>query len=1441
MKYQDVVEYNGRQLFSGAIDIDDFLSQPEKAKEIASCYIFHGKSKHAGVNGGHILTDSISFIERILEALESDNPEMLLGIAGYGVGKSHLGLTISTFLSSRNASDQEAFFQKISDIDAEASQRIHNHISKDDKPFLVVPLNGMRNVNLKDLFFSTIKRILLRDGVETSCLDSFDPRFEALKEVVLNHQNQSLVKRLLIGEGLSYSSFESAMDSMNQDVYERVTKAILDAGIKYFEPAAIGELKDIISAVAEALCGRGKPYRAMLIVFDEFGKYMAYAAANEGSAGPGCMQLLFEGIQSNSGMDGHIVLLGLSQLDLREYQMGSGDLAFTNTMSRYVTRFEPATRYYLSACFETLVANLIHVKDSACLRPLTSLEGERNIQMVYKTLTSSFRQISSNDLWGNLQKYRQVIIQGCWPLSPYLMWALSYITSVNNLLQQRSGFNLLSTLFSRYIYPRKYEEGDLMTIPAIQLFDAGLLAEFLNSERNFQTSDPIATEYQFFMQKYENKLSEDENSILKAIVLAHKLSANCSSMYEMNYLLKEFSGLNINQVRDALGSLSNVYNAVNYNQAMGQYEIHSDSISVTQFETVIKQRARDYMLQRSKSEQFDCVNDLFSYSTDVYSIKEASFSTVFCDFAEEHDISTSEWCYSPSTIIGYNYLSNLERGLNTSDLLSFINYDEPKGKIFYVILPRELQLQNVKDGIKSLLDKKTAELGYTVPAMVLLLQDKNDSILEASIEMYVLSHLTKEDQQKYLTLISRKKEQLLQKLSDAIEIEISEKNYVYPEGISLKRPLRMAGRDIFEKIYPNVIPYYIDGKNWLPSVERIIQVLGKGNIFWNDIMNLSDPKLINRAKHLFMNLWEVVDEKGRFCRYPKQEVLNELFADFDEQLESGLDLSVINCYQKLLKAPFGANSTGATTVIVYYLSTRDSEIDFIKNSEVLTLSGLLSAKGSLSKYKSFSKIWDNVVFRRAIRNDAKWVNLVNRWVEETDAINLIELENDAIALQNQKISVPSHLTTTIASCMERSKAAEDLVNEWVSNCDRIKNEIDEDLNKERIGKPLTLYCDNYLKLYNRTIGNGKIKVPPILMPKEIEENEAIFQKSVLEYFDSNVDRWMSEHPFTYDAPFTEYNEMSAKYTNFANNLALAGLQLVANDVKAEIEECQDRRRCFTEFAKTKNQISSEYRNVKQSIENGLYASAQVLSFKNQLNRMLKIISDFDPQKLEKISGYNFDSLRQEINTTAAFVDDYGKKKDEEFNSLFDADISRVEDLDHVIEVSSDLVVFYRGMGVVKNNNLEDAECLKKEATELRRIYNLMKNERLSVQELLDLVETEKARLYETLDGDSIYDDDAILDEFADEFRKEIEARSQNWLKSQEKSLYACKSTNEINRVIYAMDSAPNYTKGSINQGLDDLRSYARSKLSTMKMDYIKELFEELTEKDKDEFRAWCKK
>lgn len=1436
MKYRELIEYNGRQLFSGAIDIDTYLNSPEKTREIVFSYIFHGKTNHEGELNGHSLTDSITFTEKVLEALDSDTPEILLGIAGYGVGKSHLGLTIASMLSDSNGILRESIVDGIREIDEFAAERISDNFDGDDRPFLVIPINGMRNVNLKDLFFYTIKKVLIKDHVDSSCLDEFDPRFDSLKNTLETNGDREKVKNLLSKFGLSERSFSDAMDNMDADVYSTIKNALPSAGLKFYEPAAIGELKDIISTVAINLCGENKPYRAMLIVFDEFGKYMSFASSNEGTAGPGCMQLLFEGINSHSGIDGHVVMLGLSQLDLKEYQRGSGDVAFTNTMKRYVTRFDSADRYYLSACFETLVSNLIAVNDPSMVPSLASASFNAKVGSVHKALVKYFRQVSNIDVWADEGKFARIICKGCWPLSPYLVWTLSYITSVNNLLQQRSGFNILATLFNEVIYDDDVD-GE---IPAIALFKAGLLEEFLDSERTFATADSVSMEYHFLLQKYEHKLTSREIAVLEAIVLTHKLKALCDTQSSMNRLIVELSGLSIRSVEAAIESLSGEYNAVSYDATSGFYLIQSDSVSFSQFDQIIQKKVKNYKLTTEPESQFASIDNIFAFSHEASDIKNECLQDIECDFAIDYEISTPEWKYMSSLIIGYDYLEKLKSAINVEEIKARVDFNASRGQIFYVLLPKTVSAKGAKEKIEEILRVKAVQYGTILPVMVLLLSDENDVILNNCIEISLMDSFTQEESDKFSSLILKQKNRLFGEIRNTIENQKQKKNYVYPECIKSNQPLKLAGESIFEEIYPSVIPFFIDGTNWMSSVQKFIDIFSRGSFSWNDIQNTNDTKFINRARTLLSKDWQIVGSKG-VGRTPKQETLEAIFDGIDEILEGGYSVYVFDLYQKLLQPPYGANTTSASLILFLYLSCRYHEIDISKKGDLIDLSSFASAKNSLAKNKGLVKgVWEDVLFRKAVRDDAKWITLINQWSDETKLLSLIDDLHQAQQLQENNISLPSHLSTRFAECVNRSKQANELLEVWNANAILVKEKIQSCINQERVGKPLRMYVTEYLPLYNNTIEKGKNLKSQIIFPDEIVSEDESFRELVCTYIDGNIDTWIAEHPLSFSARKTDFDQTVSDYDRVIKHLNTAGLNLVANDLSADLDECKAKRKAYIEFKSAERKALDELDSIKDTIKIGIFSSAQVISNLNRLKELLKYIDEFNQEKLNLLSECSFSAIKNDIQGSIDYLNSIGSQKDKEFEELFNIDVETVDNLDYIINVTSELISFYKGLGDIKNDNLDDAQIMRNEATLLKEAYNKMSSSSLSVAELKDIALDFKNKFEAEFSDDAIFADGEIIDTFEKEIEEDTISRAVIWVEQVRNNLSKAQTVNDIDRVIFLLDSAPNYTAGVVVSEIESVRGSALSKKGEMKLDYIKSLFDELTDKEKAMFLSWCK-
>ncbi|MFI4963362.1 MAG: hypothetical protein ACHP6H_05855, partial [Legionellales bacterium] len=99
-KLSDIIRFRGDRLFNGAVNINWFGADEPKAKIASEAFVFHGPKYHGvqqkdvGTQHGHNLIDTASFTRSVIRRCYGfEDQPFTLAIAGYGTGKSHLGLT----------------------------------------------------------------------------------------------------------------------------------------------------------------------------------------------------------------------------------------------------------------------------------------------------------------------------------------------------------------------------------------------------------------------------------------------------------------------------------------------------------------------------------------------------------------------------------------------------------------------------------------------------------------------------------------------------------------------------------------------------------------------------------------------------------------------------------------------------------------------------------------------------------------------------------------------------------------------------------------------------------------------------------------------------------------------------------------------------------------------------------------------------------------------------------------------------------------------------------------------------------------------------------------------------------------------------------------------------------------------------------------------------
>ena len=202
----DLVDFRRDLFFEGAVQIGWFDSDPVKRDQAASHFIFHGPDYH-GVSAADLseistspLVDTASLVETIAAGAEQGNKlaslPIALVIAGYGTGKSHLGLTLASLFADPKSDVAESILANMEQAAPGIGDNVRQILQLQERPSLVLAINGMGDF---DLAAELSRQALIRlrnAGLDTSAIEELWPRFQVAEKFV--SRNMELRKKEFI-------------------------------------------------------------------------------------------------------------------------------------------------------------------------------------------------------------------------------------------------------------------------------------------------------------------------------------------------------------------------------------------------------------------------------------------------------------------------------------------------------------------------------------------------------------------------------------------------------------------------------------------------------------------------------------------------------------------------------------------------------------------------------------------------------------------------------------------------------------------------------------------------------------------------------------------------------------------------------------------------------------------------------------------------------------------------------------------------------------------------------------------------------------------------------------------------------------------------------------------------------------------------------------------
>lgn len=1274
----EYVHFHGDRLFSGAIDLDWYLLDKTKSEKVAASYFFNGPPSSTYISRKTV--DSISLINQVIAQLNNDvekpNPFQLV-ISGYGSGKSHFAVTLAELLSPTSSSIRETLLSHIREVNPKLSETIQKSLSN-MKPCFILPINGMRDCNLFQELFRQAYAFVERDGGSLEPFYRFTPKYHSLYSFFLIHQDKKLINQILQSAGISsLSVFKDAMDSFNEEVYQKVITHVNECkDFGFYEPAAQGTIKELLQTIVENYCRAGQKYGTLLIIFDEFGKYMSFSSQNSGVAGSGALQLLFEGVTSKS----EIHFLGMSQYDLKQYvsTVSKVNENAVNEINRYVTRYDNAQRLFLSVNLESLIASLME-KRSCFDSVKTVLHVPREIDR--KQIISYFPSLGDRDVWQIQNQFEEQIVYGCWPLSYSSTMVLSLISSVRNTLQQRSIFQIINDTLERF---PTIEDPNHFQIYPCDLFENGIEDEFYNSEQSGIDSRGVTICYREIIDLYGSKLSSELKLVLQGIVFMNKLHPVCTKE-QCSLLISLFTGLNQIAVKSYLSKLEDEYSIVNFNSVAGIYEILSDGVTVSDFNHTLDQ----YIYKLSDTPENLAATFYYKNLAD----NSLLLSDIESDFNEAHQITTNEWrlkAYYANYGNIEDRIASIAKRLKTHIVVPTNSESDElnntcRGAIIYTYINSSISLIDVQKKCSQYIHKYCYDekKKQPLPVIILFIYDKENELIELLRKEKAVQNFNLSEKQKFKKFL-KQQEQIQEGIKRVSEKLIRNRNIAIDSSVmNNQNRLKFYATQMFNDLYPSVISFPCDGfagATGFSSIKKMIPFLSTNSPTFQSLSNMTTTDF-NRATAILKNCWKVFDAKGSLSIVPGNEQVLQLFTIFTSFIKgsnSPIPLRIL--FNISCQPPFGANTSCATLLIVLYCAMNRKDVGLLLNGNLSFMGTMLNSLNAKNKLYDAKKL----MFQEEVLNNCglfykkdgtqQWGDLMLHFREDHYYSSFLSLYAKAESLIKDCITIPekdafvfTNLTPTKDECQFHLQEFEK------------RNQTVELL---RTTLPNTL--SNYIAVLKDETDffERMSKEPELSYWKESEkkkiESDLLWVKTKIQKI---LPKWIEEN--TLDPFYTteNYKPVLKMYLSLVKDLADFGMNKEAKFLSDTMEEVKQKRKKVSDLSLNRDNLRKQVIPILQSHLHNLSSVSMIIAkddiniCKDSLEKNKKIsIAYSEIGKVDLGIEKEHDYITQALDTFNSYV----IEKEKEYSSIIQNDIKTTNDLNEKKQKLLGLKLFYDG-------------------------------------------------------------------------------------------------------------------------------------------------------------------
>jgi hypothetical protein len=1397
MKLNELVRFKRELFFEGAAQLSWFDEDKKRSNEAATSFIFHGPKYH-GFNkeeNKQDLKDTLSFLRDILKGLtKEENPNFSnLAIAGYGMGKSHLALAIGVLLSEYPSETSKKIINNIPQEDQEITKEIESYLKNFKKPMLVVALDGMRNFDLgTELYRKSVNQLKLHNLDLTPIYD-LSPRFKIAENFV--SRNFELRKDLftkIFDNSITQDSIIQKINEHDEDYYEKIDKVYFEANGVNIAIEGSESTQNLIDTICSVYCGNDeiKPFSKLIILFDEFGRFLEYAADKPHLAGDANLQQIFEGIQNNQSSS---CFLGFIQYEIKTYFQRI-KLSAVSTLQRYIGRYDSSAKFYLSSNLETIFANLIEKKDIASINEITINRTLLNKwQYLHNKMLEKLPDFKLSNFWSNKENFYNVIVNGCWPLHPISVW---FLAQQKDIVQNRSAMTFIEEQLN-FFSEKEVTKEQPFYIYASEFCMGGILQEIIKSEETQQGS--IANRFVGIREKNKDRLSESQLNVLSSIVVAHKIKVQSDSESEMQEFLTFISGLEINELKESINELSNDFNVLEWNKELTRYEFLVDSVTRGNFNEFIKSRIK---LKLTKK---DIVEDLFQNSIKNIASDPEYLGDIETDFAHKKSISSTDFQFESSCITKKTREIGIKTAIN--NFLKARSHDEKKGQLLYYFVPQSENISKETEDFKELFHKEIKSRGLEViPVFACILYDQDGEIGLNLIKNNVLENLNEEETNKYRNFLTSEKEKSSKLLISKINTSLSNKNYIFPEDFNVASGLKNTiALKLFETVYPKAISFQFDGNFKGPALvdcTKIINSLAKRLISEDHIRDIPERRTVNRIKNLLINDWKVLNDDFNLNPVPGHPGLKKIINELEEKLKDKKELDLKkDIYDFLTSPPYGFNLISATIVMAIFLGQENPmKIILMDNKEI-------SVDIWLGNLLPKNQISENIISRTKIvfiPTDAKnkWAELLSSWEKEENYFKIQSYYLQSIELK-KAIPIPPESRDKYDLLIERyGNSVQSSIMDYEKNLEYWPEDIEKYVKERNIEKLLFLTVKAQRYFNHLEDESEKWEAEKIEVIKEIYEK-------CKQFISKNYLTWLKEQSWTNPAKTGDYRVLLID--RVSSDLSKLGFSEFKNKTKDHYDKiCQEQ--------KDRQKIDSFSESItvflKTSVPSKSTSRIKLREWLKEISNYRDLWEIFNKSTPKLANAPDIISKKENLSNLESQIKKISNEQDQRLNDLLSKEMMSIQDIeDALLEIKVLKEVFNDD---VKNQN--DIELTRKQLEILNNDMSAWKNLTGSASELKKRIKQNIEERLVSLEVSGDLDDfclptEEIYNSFLDDLISDTENKANEWMKNSFPSLENIDQWNisDCRREFAKLNNIPDFLDTENIKKIEDCRAKINSR------------------------------